>query len=70
MLLHGSLDANLLAALGSMQRLRGHPVHADTLAHWRELVAHARRSLNEVDDSETLQKLIAQLDGELADRVR
>ncbi len=44
--LHGSTEANLVAALRSANRLRGHPVHGDTLKFWADLVRHARRELS------------------------
>lgn len=40
--LHGSLSENLNGALRSMRRLRGHPVHQDTIDYWYSLIAHAR----------------------------
>jgi hypothetical protein len=43
--LHGSLLENLQAALRSMRRLQGHPVHQDTVAYWDKLIAHARKSV-------------------------
>jgi hypothetical protein len=44
--LHGSTEANLVAALRSANRLRAHPVHGDTLKFWADLVRHARRELS------------------------
>ena len=44
--LHGSTEANLVAALRSANRLRGHRVHGDTLKFWADLVRHARRELS------------------------
>jgi hypothetical protein len=42
MILHGSIADNLTAAVRSSRRLRGKPVHGDTIAFWRELLAEAR----------------------------
>ena len=65
--LHGSLVNNLASAVNSARRLRGEPVHKDTLGHWAELLDHAR---SEVADGspEPIQALIVELDKELADR--
>jgi len=67
MKLHGSIVNNLTSALQSARRLRGHPVHADTLGYWADLLHHARR---EMADSSTapIQSLILELEKELADR--
>ena len=51
----------------SARRLSGHPVHADTLSHWTDLLHHARRELA-AGSSEVLQSLILELESELADR--
>jgi hypothetical protein len=65
--LHGSLAYNLQLALDSSTRLRGHPVHKDTLAFWSELVseARARRAAGHPDDRE-VERLIAELETALA----
>jgi hypothetical protein len=62
--LHGSTEANLAAALRSANRLRGHPVHGDTLKFWSDLVRHARRELSSsvMLPSDTLIRLIAELE--------
>jgi hypothetical protein len=36
----------LIAAVRSASRLRGQPVHADTIKHWADLLHHARRELS------------------------
>jgi hypothetical protein len=65
--LHGSLATNLASAVQSARRLRGHPVHADTLSHWTELLHHARREMAG-GSSEAIPSLILELEEELADR--
>lgn len=63
----GSVAKNLTSAVQSARRLRGHPVHADTLAHWTALLHHARRVLAD-GSTEPIQSLIWELEKELADR--
>jgi hypothetical protein len=65
--LHGSIENNLTSAVQSARRLSGHPVHADTLGHWAELLRHARRELAN-SSNEAAQSLIMDLEKELADR--
>ena len=67
--LHGSIEANLVAAVRSARRLRGHPIHADTLQHWTDLLYQARRQLSAgpANDANTLKQLVADLETELAD---
>lgn len=65
--LHGSTANNLASAVHSARRLRGHPVHEDTLGHWTELLRHARRELAE-GSTEAIQPLILTLEEELAAR--
>jgi hypothetical protein len=65
--LHGSIANNLTSAVQSARRLSGHPVHADTLAHWTELLHHARRELAG-GSSEPILSLILELEKELAER--
>jgi hypothetical protein len=69
MKLHGSVADNLKAALQSARRLRGHPVHSDTLTHWSDLIHHARRKFA-AGSSELIHPLIIELEKELADRAR
>ena len=68
--LHGSTEANLIAAVRSARRLRGHPVHPDTLNHWRELLHHARRAIADEDfpESDAMKQLVVELESELAER--
>jgi hypothetical protein len=40
--MHGSIARNLRLAVESSRRLRGHPVHRDTLQFWAELIREAR----------------------------
>jgi hypothetical protein len=60
--LHGGIEANLVA-VGSARRLRGHPIHADTLQHWTELLHQASRQLARAPASvtETIKQLMADL---------
>jgi hypothetical protein len=68
--LHGSVEHNLAWAVRSARRLRDHPVHADTLQHWSELLHHARRELTGAlpPSRETIEPLIVALEEELAER--
>ena len=65
--LHGSIENNLTSAVQSARRLKGRPVHADTLRHWRDLVDHARRELAK-GSVEPIQALILELENELGKR--
>ena len=67
--LHGSIEANLFAAVRSARRLRGHPVHSDTREHWTDLLHQARRQLaaDPTNGTEALRQLVADLETELAD---
>ena len=68
--MHGTVVANLTSAIASAKRLRGHPVHPDTIAHWSDLLHHARRELStdQSPDRLALMQLVAELEAELADR--
>jgi hypothetical protein len=68
--LHGSTEGNLIAAVRSASRLRGHPVHADTIKHWANLLHHARRELSTgaALSSEPLKRLVAELEVEMSKR--
>ena len=70
MKLHGTIDANLQAAIASARRLRDHPVHADTVQHWRDLLHQARRQLAATppEQAEATVKLVTELEDELAER--
>ena len=67
--LHGSIEANLASAVRSARRLRGHPIHADTLQHWIDLLHQARRNLaaDPTGATETFKQLVADLETELVD---
>ena len=68
MILHGSIADNLTAAVRSSRRLRGKPVHGDTIAFWRELLAKARAEEPSPDASAdpSVADLADQLEAELA----
>lgn len=68
--LHGSIHDNLAAALRSARRHRGHPLYADTVRFWHELLGHARRVLanGPPPDAPELRQLVLELETELADR--
>jgi hypothetical protein len=65
---HGSITQNLSAAVESSRRLKGHPIHRDTLKFWSDLVAEARsrRAADEVMDDPSVDAAIAELDVVLA----
>jgi hypothetical protein len=65
--LHGSVANNLTSAVRSARRLRGHPIHQDTIDHWKSLLDHARRELAK-GSAEPTRLLIVELENELADR--
>ena len=71
MKLHGSIEDNLAAAVRSARRLREHPVHADTLTYWEDLLHHARREMaSGAAERAAIEPLIAELEGLIADRAR
>jgi hypothetical protein len=71
MKLHGSIQENLVAAVRSARRLRDHPVHADTLKHWTDLLHHARRELaSGAEERQAIEPLVADLDAEITGRLR
>lgn len=67
--LHGSIIANITAAVPSVERLRGHPVYNGALESWQDLLAHARaeKRANLVEQG-TVDHLVARPQSELADR--
>ena len=67
MRLHGSTEGNLLNALRSANRLRGHHIHADTLQFWSDLVVHAKREISSGGElrSSDVARLAAQLETEV-----
>lgn len=68
--LHGTLEVNLGAAIRSARRLRGHPVHPDTISHWTDLLHQARRELGAGagPSAEVVKQLLIDLETELAER--
>ena len=68
--LHGTVEANLIAAIRSARRLRGHPVHPDTLAHWTEVLHEARREITSATCSSTITELVVELEIEVAEHVQ
>jgi hypothetical protein len=66
--LHGTIVDNLQAAVASAKRLRGHPVHKDTVTFWQDLIAQARVEVHEQTQAPEIESLIVTLEGELADR--
>lgn len=67
--LHGSLASNLQLALASARRLRGHPVHRDTLAFWSELIseARARRAAGHEPNDPEVDRLITEIETAIAE---
>lgn len=67
--LHGTPSTNLQMALDSSKRLRGHPVHRDTLAFWSELIgeARARRAAGADPDDADEERLIGELEMAIAE---
>jgi hypothetical protein len=70
MQLHGSTEANLTAAIRSANRLRGRAIYRETVAFWAELVLHARHELScsDASDSDSLARLVAELELEIDKR--
>ena len=70
MKLHGTTEGNLISAVRSASRLRGSPVHKDTIKFWADLIAHARNELSShaALPSDTLKRLVAELELEVARR--
>jgi hypothetical protein len=67
--LHGSIEDNLAAAVRSARRFRKHPVHADTLKHWVDLLHHARRELAfGTAERQSIEPLVIELETEIASR--
>lgn len=65
--LQGTITNNLASAVQSARRLRGHPVHPDTLGHWTELLHDARRQLAG-NSTEPILPLVLELEKEIAER--
>ncbi len=67
---HGNIAQSLRAAVASSRRLKGHPIHRDTLQLWSNLIAEARsrRAAGEVLDDPEVDDAIAELEAVLAQR--
>ena len=65
--LHGTVENNLRAALVSARRLRGHPVHPDTIRYWSELLDYARRKARSGNQPAAAIVLLKELSLELAE---
>ena len=68
MKLHGTIVENLESALQSARRHRGKPLYSDTVAYWIDLVNHSRASLDVTPHADSVRRLIAALEIELAER--
>jgi hypothetical protein len=68
MKLHGTIVENLESALQSARRHRGKPLYADTVTYWIDLLGYSRASLDMTPHPDTVRRLIAALEIELADR--
>ena len=64
MRIHGTVRANLLAAIASARRLKGCAIHADTVDHWRQLVTYGRL-VERQPLGEPVADLVAELETEL-----
>ncbi len=68
---HGSIAQNLRAAVQSSRRLKGHPIHKNTLRFWLSLVREARlrRAAGDIhgDDLSEVDEAVAELEIVLAD---
>ena len=62
--LHGSIAQNLQLAVDSSRRLRGHPIHKDTLVFWTDLIkeARARRAAGDDAGDPSIEASIAELE--------
>ena len=67
MQLHGPIETNVTAAIDSSRRLKGHPVHADTVSYWAAVLRQARREVASNKSNNRLQELVLVLEQELAD---
>ena len=64
----GSIHANLRAALQSARRLKEGPVHPDTIEHWSNIVAVAKRQ-DTAMQSFTTRELMSDLEREIGLRL-
>ena len=67
--LHGTLINDLKAAVESARRLKGHPIHRDTLKFWSDLISEvrARRAAGEGADEPEVDQALAELEMVLTD---
>ena len=65
MRIEGSLRSNLLAAVASARRLRGQPIHSDTIQHWQQLLEYGRRNSTQ-PSCEAVTDVVEELERELA----
>ena len=61
--LYGSIADNLKAAVESSGRLKGHPIHKDTLQFWSDLIreARARKAAGGALDHSEVDEAISEL---------
>jgi hypothetical protein len=64
---HGTILSKFEVAVQSARRLRGHPLHPDTLEYWTKLLHHARRELAG-NLTEPILPLVLELEEEMANR--
>ena len=65
MKIEGSIRSNLIAAVASARRLRGRPVHGDTIEYWQRLLEYGRRNSTQ-PSCEPVAELISELESELS----
>lgn len=67
--LYGSIAENLKAAVVSSRRLKGHPIHKDTLQFWSDLIreARARKAAERTHDHSEVNEAISELEVVLAE---
>ena len=70
MKLNAAIAEELGAAICSAERLRGSPVHGDTLQFWRDLLGQARAAKRNLaaDQAAIIEPLIGHLQCQLAAR--
>lgn len=70
MKLDGSVEKNVVSAIRSARRLRGRPVHGDTISHWQRVLEIAQSELDcdSSPDQQPIRQLIIELSAELASR--
>jgi hypothetical protein len=64
MRIEGTLRSNLIAAIASARRLRGCPVHRDTVDYWQRLLEYGRHNAMQ-PMCEPVADLIGELESEL-----